>query len=101
MKSAKPFCDKIRRTLNSYYDDDLSLFMRRVVQKHLSSCEGCRREYALLQMTVETIRRRGAPDVPPRLLKKIIRQFTDPGPGGDPFPRELRGGGWLDGLQRT
>lgn len=101
MKGPKPFCEKIARSFSDYHDDELSLFMRRVVQKHLSACGDCRREYVLLQMTVESLRQKRAPDVPPRLLRKIIRQFTDPGPGGAPAPRELLGGDWTDGLQRT
>ena len=101
MKTSKPFCDKMAKSFHDYHDDELSLFMRRVVQKHLATCGPCRREYVLLQMTVETIRQKRAPDVPPRLLKRIVRQFTDPGQGGAPAPRELLGGDWMDGLQRT
>ncbi|HEU4338525.1 MAG TPA: zf-HC2 domain-containing protein [Planctomycetota bacterium] len=100
MKGNKPFCEKISRSFHDYYDGELSLFMKRVVQKHLGACVPCRRDYVLLQMTIESIRQKVAPDVPPRLLKKIIRQFTDPGPGGKPAPRELLGGDWTDGLQR-
>lgn len=95
MNKAKPFCDKIARSFHDYLDDELSLLMRRVVQKHLSSCLPCRRDYVLLQMTVETVRQKSAPDVPPRLLKKIVRQFTDPGQGGKTVPRELLGGTWV------
>lgn len=99
-KDNKPFCERICRSLHDFHDDELSLLMRRVVLKHLSACAACRREYVLLQLTVETIRQKGSPDVPPRLLKKIVRQFTDPGPGGKPAPRDLLDGNWMDGLQR-
>lgn len=99
MSKAKPFCEKISRSFHDYHDDELSLLMRRVVQKHLSACGGCRRDYVLLQLTIETVRQKNAPEVPPRLLKKIVRQFTDP-QGGAPAPRELLGGDWSNGLQR-
>jgi anti-sigma factor RsiW len=97
----KPFCAKISRRLDDYHDDELSDFMRGVVHKHLAACADCKADYVLLQKTIASIRRKPAPVVPPRLLKKIIRQFTDPGPGGTPEPRPRPGKDWLDGLQRT
>lgn len=99
MKTANPYCEKLRRSFDDYLDGELSPLLKRVLAKHLKSCAACRREYTLLQMAVEAVRQKRAPDVPPRLLKKIIRNLSDSGSGGTPIPADLKGLDLLGGLQ--
>ncbi len=99
MSPIKPYCEKMCAHLDAYHDDDLSPFLRSVVSKHLQSCASCRREYTVLQMTIEAVAQKRSPDVPPRLLKKVIRDLTRGGHGGSTVPRELLDPKLLDGLQ--
>lgn len=101
MSPIKPYCEKLRRHFDAYNDDCLSPFLRGVVEKHLQSCAPCRREYTLLQLAIEAVRQKPAPDVPPKLLRKIIKDLSEPGEGGSAIPKELVDPNWLDGLQRT
>lgn len=101
MKPVNPYCEKLRRSFDDHLDGELSPLLKRVVAKHLKGCASCRREYTLLQMAVEAMRQKRAPDVPPRLLKKIIRRLSDSGSGGTPIPGDLKGLNWLNGLQES
>jgi predicted anti-sigma-YlaC factor YlaD len=99
MNLSKPYCDKLRRQFDDYRDGELSPFLKAVVAKHLRSCEACRREYAFVETVVATVRKKPAPDIPPRLVKKLIRDLTAGGRGGTPVPKtdpKL-----LEGLQGT
>jgi anti-sigma factor RsiW len=89
MSTEKPYCTKMRAHFDAYHDDETSPFLRNVLKKHLQTCTPCRREYALLQMTIETVAQKTAPDVPARLLKKVVRELTGGGRGGTPIPDEL------------
>lgn len=95
-----PYCQKIQRQLDDYHDGQLAPFLRRLVEQHLKTCSVCRKEYFVLQTAVEVIRQKPADDVPPRVLARVIRSLTEPGPGGKGLPESLFGGE-LSGEMRT
>ena len=75
--------------------DALAQFLGRgriheVVQRHLKTCESCKEEYRLLEACIGVIRGLEAPAVPPRALRKIVENLSDPG-GGATFPGTLLG----------
>jgi hypothetical protein len=98
MSPAKPYCDKLRAHFDELFDDELSPFLRGVVRKHLQSCAPCRQEFRLYELTVQTVKKKSAPDVPPRLLKKVVRDLTSGGQGGQGVPKDLVDPKLLDGF---
>ncbi len=79
-----PFCDKMQQHFDDFHDDEISPLLKGVVGKHLKSCPACREEYRLLEATLILIKKKPCPDVPPRLLKKVIKELQSGGTGGTP-----------------
>jgi len=85
-----PYCDRLRSRFDDFHDGLLSPFLHEVVQRHLKTCESCKEEYRLLEACIGVIRGIEAPAVPPRALRKIVENLSDPG-GGATFPGTLLG----------
>ena len=81
MIPASPYCERIRSRLDDHHDGDLSGFMKTLVSRHLLKCNECRREFDVLEQTIETIRTVQAPRVSARLLRNVVRDLTGPGGG--------------------
>ena len=64
-------CTRARRLLSAYLDDALSVAEMRAVSEHLSSCEACAPEYALLDKTRSLVSSLGPRQAPPDLAMKI------------------------------
>lgn len=96
MTAPNPYCGKIRDRFDALHDGELSLFMRRVVKQHVKDCAACRQEHALFLAAIDYVRRRGAPDVPPRVLRKVVEEVSGPR-GGATYPGELLGPGLVEG----
>lgn len=79
-----PFCDKMRQQFDDYRDGEVSPLLKGVVGKHLKSCAACKAEYRVLEATLVLIKKKPCPDVPPRLLKKVIKEIQGGGTGGTP-----------------
>lgn len=66
--SKEPLCRKIREMFSEYLDNRLDSEKKRIVEKHLSSCEACSKELESLRMTVRLLHR--VPEV------SVPRSFT-------------------------
>lgn len=97
MSHPNPYCERLRAQFDAYHDGELSPFLGTVVRRHLESCPPCREEYALLLGAIEAVRSLGAPDVPARVLRKVVEELTGPR-GGAPYPGELLGPNLAHGL---
>lgn len=95
-----PYCAKMRKHLDDYHDGELSSFLRRLVEKHLGTCAGCRREYELVKFGIGMVRAWPVEDVPARVLKRVIRELTRRGPGGATFPENLWGADLAGGMEK-
>jgi Putative zinc-finger len=64
-------CTRARRLFSAYLDDALSVAEMRAVSEHLSRCEACAPEYALLEKTRSLVSSLGPRQAPPDLAMKI------------------------------
>jgi anti-sigma factor RsiW len=94
----RPYCDRLRKRFDDYYDGELSKFLFKVVDRHLKSCAECRDEYRLLEGTMKALRLLQPPTVPARALRKVRDTLSGPG-GGAPYPGRLLGPDLGQGLQ--
>jgi anti-sigma factor RsiW len=83
-QAASPYCAKMQSQFDDYRDGELSPFLKGVVSKHLKSCAECKREFRLFERTLQLVRAKESPEVPARLLKKVIRELQNGGSGGTP-----------------
>lgn len=97
MKAPNPYCEKLRARFDEHHDGELSLLMSRMVKQHVADCEPCRSEYELLLSTVGYVQHRPSPDVPPRVLRKVVEEVSGPR-GGATNRGELLGPGLVEGI---
>ena len=83
-QAANPYCVKMQSQFDDYRDGELSSFLKGVVSKHLKSCVECKREYRIFERALQLVASKDAPEVPARLLKKVIRELQSGGTGGTP-----------------
>ena len=95
-----PYCERLRGRFDAYHDGELSPFLFEVVRRHLDACAGCLDEYRLFEGAIETLRRLDAPEVPPRLLRKVVENLSGPG-GGMTLPGRLLGPDLAQGLESS
>ena len=88
MIPSRPFCARLQSRFNDFRDGEVSPFFAAVLRHHLSECASCREDYHVMERVIESFRRVPAPDVPPRLLRKVVRNLSGP-PGGTPSPAML------------
>lgn len=100
MTAPNPYCLRLQSKMNEYHEGEMSAFLERVMRLHLSSCEVCRREYALLDKTIDAVRNNPAPDVPAWVLRRVVESLSGPG-GGSPESAEIQGFGFAEGLETT
>lgn len=98
MSHPNPYCERLRAQFDAYHDGELSPFLGTVVGRHLEACAGCREEYASLVRAIEAVRRRPAPEVPARVLRKVVEQLSGPD-GGATLPRPVVGPDLAPGLE--
>jgi len=81
---SNPFCEKMRAQFDDFRDGEISPLLKGVVSKHVKSCAACRKEFRILELSIELTKKKSAPDVPARLLKKVIKELQSGGNGGTP-----------------
>ena len=64
-------CARVRHLLSPYIDGAVSGIERRKISEHLSGCEACAQEYALLEKTRSLVSTLGPPRAPAHLAMKI------------------------------
>lgn len=88
MTPPRPYCERLRQRFQDYRDSELSPFLGVVIYRHLKNCAPCRDDYQGLERAIEVFQRVPAPDVAHRLLRKIVRNLTEPRDGTpSPAPR--------------
>lgn len=70
-------CNRHRRRLGAYLDDELSQRARGVLRRHLQECASCRSELAALQRLQPALTASEAPPVPPELAAGILAAARD------------------------
>ncbi len=64
-------CEKAKKLLSFYLEDELSAQQRKEVESHLKSCPGCSELYSLLQQTKESLSSWPELEVRPELLDRL------------------------------
>jgi anti-sigma factor (TIGR02949 family) len=68
-----PGCDQVRDLLDAYHDGELPASERAAVERHLTSCESCARDYDQLRQLSNTMREQMPPLAAPDLLRARVR----------------------------
>ena len=66
-------CDEIRQSFDDYLDDELSARARHQVERHVTSCDGCRAELTELRSLIEAAR-----ELEARVAKLEAEKVTSP-----------------------
>jgi hypothetical protein len=67
--------EELRERLSAYLEGDLDADERARIERHLSGCPDCRREYRELRHTVDLLHALPAPDPPPDLADRVIARL--------------------------
>ena len=72
-------CDVLLEKLDLYLDGELSVEERRVVEVHMSECEGCLDREEFVRSLRALIRRKcAAPEMPPGMAERIRDALRGP-----------------------
>jgi anti-sigma factor (TIGR02949 family) len=70
-------CDEIVELVTAYLDGALKRRERKAFERHLTKCDGCTNYVEQIRLTIETVGRVTADDLPPELRENLVAAFRD------------------------
>jgi predicted anti-sigma-YlaC factor YlaD len=70
-------CRGVVEVVTDYLEGALSPSDTMLIDHHLESCEGCRRYLQQMRITIDTVGRLGADDVPAEMRERLLAAFRD------------------------
>jgi anti-sigma factor (TIGR02949 family) len=70
-------CNEVVELVTAYLDGALKRRERKAFERHLAKCEGCTNYVEQIRLTIETVGRVTADDLPPELREKLVAGFRD------------------------
>jgi len=68
-------CVEVVEVITDYLEDALPPRKRRLLEEHLTGCDGCDAYLEQMRRTIETTGRLHAEDVPPELEERLLAAF--------------------------
>jgi predicted anti-sigma-YlaC factor YlaD len=70
-------CRGVVEVVTDYLEGALSASDALLIDRHLASCEGCRRYLQQMRITMDTLGRLGEDDVPVEMRERLLAAFRD------------------------
>jgi predicted anti-sigma-YlaC factor YlaD len=70
-------CREVVELVNDYLEGALTADEEELFERHLSSCEGCRRYVDQMRLTIDAVGRIGEADVPAATRDRLLTAFRD------------------------
>jgi predicted anti-sigma-YlaC factor YlaD len=70
-------CNQIVELVTAYLDGGLKRRERNAFERHLAKCDGCTNYIEQIRLTIETVGRVTAEDLPPELRENLVAAFRD------------------------
>lgn len=70
-------CRGVVEVVTDYVEGALSASDTLLIDRHLESCEGCRRYLRQMRITIETVGRLGEDDVPAEMRERLLAAFRE------------------------
>ena len=70
-------CRGIVEVVTDYLEGALTPDHERIVDRHLDTCDGCRRYLAQMRATIEAVGRLGDDDVPDEMRDRVLAAFRE------------------------
>ena len=68
-------CIELVEVLTDYLEDTMPARKARLLEQHLTACDGCTAYVEQMRRTIETAGRLRAEDVPPELEERLVAAF--------------------------
>ena len=70
-------CRDVVEVVTDYLEGGLSPSDMRLIDRHLATCEGCRRYLQQMRITIDTVGRLGEDDVPAEMRERLLAAFRE------------------------
>jgi predicted anti-sigma-YlaC factor YlaD len=70
-------CRDVVEVVTDYLEGALSASDALLIDRHLASCEGCRRYLRQMRITIDTLGRLGEDDVPAEMRERLLAAFKE------------------------
>ena len=70
-------CNEVVELVTAYLDGALKRRDRRAFERHLAKCDGCTNYVEQIRLTIETVGRVTAEDLPQELRENLVVAFRD------------------------
>jgi anti-sigma factor RsiW len=68
-------CEDVRSALSNYIDDDVSLDLRRELERHLAECRTCQVLYDTTRKTLRLVTDAGSFEVPDTVSERLVNRI--------------------------
>jgi predicted anti-sigma-YlaC factor YlaD len=86
-------CEKVRDQFSSLWEKELTPPDEKIIREHLSSCQGCQKEFEGFEKTMKWLRSAGEVELPDGFLPELRKKMEER--KGKALPEERARGRWL------